>query len=503
MNGTQKMLLRQYVGALHKHLLTPNETALHDAYEIGRKALHNGLGVLDIAALYHDSLHETLASDASPQSIAQIDRSVDFFAETLSPFEMMLRGYRENNTRLTEINKTLLETKSTLESILRAYESAERVSTRFQEAALPQTMPHITGFRFDTYYRPAPNDTAVGGDWYDAMRLDDGRIIISIGDVGGNGLNAAIIMVMIRQVIRGVAYIHPDPVMILDAAGKTLLAEYPNAYVSAFVGLIDPVEMTLTYASAGHLPPLLRDPDGSVRELTYDGVLLGVGTPERHPPTRITLQPGTLLVLYTDGLIEADENITASESRLRAGVGHHHIMSKKNIAHALHDAVLTRQARDDVAILTVSISASVTQNISHWTFDSANAEEAQHARKEFADMLRTQENASDEDIYAAELVFGELVGNVLRHTHGVADIIVDWSKPAPILHVRDHGPGFFYAPRLPHDLWAESGRGLYIIAKLTDDFNVTRTEELGSHARAVISLTRRRLIPTHEIHPAL
>jgi anti-sigma regulatory factor (Ser/Thr protein kinase) len=114
------------------------------------------------------------------------------------------------------------------------------------------------------------------------------------------------------------------------------------------------------------------------------------------------------------------------------------------------------------------------------------------ARVEFANELRTR-SACDEEIYAAEIVFGELIGNVTRHAMGEVEAIVDWDGPAPVLHIRDHGPGFQHAPRLPSDVLSENGRGLYIVAALTSDFNVTRMPGQGSHARAVIALSRYHL----------
>jgi anti-sigma regulatory factor (Ser/Thr protein kinase) len=100
----------------------------------------------------------------------------------------------------------------------------------------------------------------------------------------------------------------------------------------------------------------------------------------------------------------------------------------------------------------------------------------------------SEAGAHSDDVYAAELVFGELVGNVSRYAPGPVEIFVDWNGPAPVLHVRDQGLGFAYAPRLPRDPFSEKGRGLFIVAALTDDCNVTRMVRRGSHARAVIAL---------------
>ncbi len=110
----------------------------------------------------------------------------------------------------------------------------------------------MPGLHFDGIYVPASDRELLGGDWYDALRLNDGRIVISVGDVAGSGLPAAVIMASMRQVIRGVAQVYADPIAMLDAADRTLKTEYPDTFVTAFVGVLDPVARTLTHASAGH-----------------------------------------------------------------------------------------------------------------------------------------------------------------------------------------------------------------------------------------------------------
>jgi anti-sigma regulatory factor (Ser/Thr protein kinase) len=265
--------------------------------------------------------------------------------------------------------------------------------------------------------------------------------------------------------------------------------------------------MTLTYASAGHPPPLLRRPDGSVQELADDGVLLGIRTPGARTAKSTEIPAGSLLVLYTDGLTEVTGDLLLGETKLHEAVSKRAVTSKRNVARAIYDEIIAEQAKDDVAILVVEVLPSPFQkagkgranDISRWTFDTADAPAAQRARAEFAEELRAA-GAHGEDVYAAELVFGELIGNALRYAPGPVEIFVDWNGPAPVLHVRDRGPGFAYAPRLPRDLFSENGRGLYIVASLTDDCNVTRMAKRGSHARAVIALNHNPLL--HE-NPAV
>jgi anti-sigma regulatory factor (Ser/Thr protein kinase) len=126
-----------------------------------------------------------------------------------------------------------------------------------------------------------------------------------------------------------------------------------------------------------------------------------------------------------------------------------------------------------------------------WTFDSTDAETASTARHEFVHVLK-EAGARSGDLYAAELVFGELIANVVRYAPGTIEVVLDWSAASPILHVLDRGAGFVFAPRLPTDLLSERGRGLFVVWSLSEDLNVTKRYDGGSHARAVLSVQRDR-----------
>lgn len=97
------------------------------------------------------------------------------------------------------------------------YARDHEASLAFQNAALPQSLPTVPGLAFDAIYEAAGEDAFVGGDWYDAFRLPDGRVVISVGDVVGSGLGAAVTMGAVRQVIRGAAQVFPEPAAVLDA----------------------------------------------------------------------------------------------------------------------------------------------------------------------------------------------------------------------------------------------------------------------------------------------
>ncbi|MGD0473966.1 MAG: SpoIIE family protein phosphatase [Candidatus Velthaea sp.] len=379
------------------------------------------------------------------------------------------------------------------------FEREHRVAQSFQEASLPAELPAVPGVRFDAVYVPASDEAQIGGDWYDAVRLFDGRIVISIGDVAGKGLHAAVTMGNMRQIIRGIAQVHADPALILDAADRALRLEAPGQFVTAFVGVLDPIVKTFAYASAGHPPPLMQFRDGRVEALTDGGLPLGLRLGREDAVGRIIdASAATRLVLYTDGLTEVFHRPLDGEQQLRTLLDDEMIFAAEHPARALKEAFFDgARAKDDVAILIVGIESfpdahAAVPAIQQWTFDAHEETAARAARHEIGETILARGGAL-EDVYAAELVFGELVGNAVRHAPGRVEVTVDWSASAPVLHVMDRGPGFRHAPILPDDPYSEYGRGLFLISTLTDDFHVSRRPSGGSHARAVLSLRRARL----------
>jgi PAS domain S-box-containing protein len=237
----------------------------------------------------------------------------------------------------------------------RRYEREHRVASILQEAALPRTLPNVAGLVFDGYYKAGRQEAVIGGDWFDALVVSGGRIVISVGDVAGNGLQAAVLMGNMRQVIRAAANVHADPTMIFEVADRTLRGENEDRMVTAFIGVIDPVASTMVYASAGHLPALLRGADGEISELTARGLPLGYRSAGASESKTVRLQPGSCLLLYTDGLIEWSRDIFAGEELLRQRFATVRV-DDAHPAKALVESILPAAgARDDVAVLTVSI----------------------------------------------------------------------------------------------------------------------------------------------------
>jgi PAS domain S-box-containing protein len=363
------------------------------------------------------------------------------------------------------------------------------LSTMFQRAVLPLALSNVAGCTFDAVYEPGLSDAQVGGDWYDAIHLADGRILISIGDVPGSGREASIIVGVARQIIRGISQLHADPMLILDAADRALSLEYPSVYVSAWVGLIDLVAHTITYASAGHPPPFLVSTSGNVRELEDDTTMLvGLREGPRREATTVAIEQGDALVLYTDGVTEAGRDLICGHLSLRAAARRFAISLDPHPALAIKRCVIPNGSLDDVAVLVARTDCDEAErHIERWHFNSLNRSAACTVRNQFVESLRTRRGFSVIDYANAEVVFGELVGNVVRHaSSGDVEVIADHGGPHSVLHVLDRGAGFRHTSRLPADPYAEHGRGLFLIAALTVDFTVAQRHDGGSHARVAL-----------------
>ncbi len=374
-------------------------------------------------------------------------------------------------------------------------------STSFQDAALPAHLPEVAGLSFDAVYEPGFNDVRVGGDWYDAVRLLDGRVLLTIGDVAGSGVNAAVVMGVVRQIMRGIAQLHAEPALMLDAADRALRLEYPDTLVTAWVGILDLVGRTLTYASAGHPPPLFIDRDGAVADLDHLTLPIGLRQGHQGHASTIPVPDGSVIWLYTDGLIEASHNIIDGNRRLHEAASELGAGMTDHQAATIRSMVIPNGSADDVAILVVKTDFNESERfISRSGFDSGDAIAASNARRAFAASL-PKERFTDVDIANAEIVFGELCGNVARYATGHVDVVVDWSGTQAVLHVLDRGVGFQHISRLPKDPYSEIGRGLYIIAAMTTEFTVEQRAGGGSHARVVlvgrhpVSLLREETLP--------
>ncbi len=370
-----------------------------------------------------------------------------------------------------------------------------RIARTFQEAALEVQLPTVPGLSFDAIYEPAQSDALVGGDWFDAFRLVDGRVVLSVGDVAGSGLKAAVTMGSLRQSIRTASRMNPDPIAVLDAVDRIVRDMDANVFATAFVAVFDPVAGELRYASAGHPPPLVRDGHGNVTLLSHPALPLGLRQRDFEISPTLTIEPGMLLVMYTDGLTEFGRDPVAGEAKAIAALRTVDVTDAP--AHAIYRSVIDAAGpHDDIAILTAFFDDDIerrngTHGVWSWTFDATDEIAARATQHAFAGLL-TAGGMLDDDVCSAELVFAELIGNVLRYAPRNVLVALDRTGENPVLHVVDEGTGFEHNPHLPLDVLSEHGRGLYIVSHLSKELSITRRVLGGSHMRAVLPMTEKR-----------
>ena len=233
------------------------------------------------------------------------------------------------------------------------YENEKRIADQLQEAFSFKRLPSPPGMTLNATYVPSSNEAKVGGDWYDAFELPDGRVVFSIGDVTGHGMAAAVIMSRARQAIIAAALSERDPGSVLAVANATIHLQ-EQVMVTAICGFIEPDTMATSYATAGHPPPIIvRGTAASY--LPAGGLALGVIPSESYDTFEAGVTPGDMLVLYTDGLIEHQRDILGGLDRLLSLV----TVASTQPAPAveLYDAVFdSGSPSDDVAVLTVSFT---------------------------------------------------------------------------------------------------------------------------------------------------
>jgi serine phosphatase RsbU (regulator of sigma subunit) len=236
----------------------------------------------------------------------------------------------------------------------RAYLEEKRIADALQEAFLQKQLPHVADADLHAIYVPAGRESRVGGDWYDVFDLGDDRVLFSIGDVAGHGIDAAVVMSRVRQAILSIGIDESDPANVLTRTNEILLMQDAKM-VTAICGVIDLSQGVVRMANAGHPPAImLFGQEQRVERIGATGLPLGAMQHATYTVTSLLATPGSLLALYTDGLIERTHDVEDGERRLLQALRSISPASADPAA-ALLQAIFQGEApSDDVAILTIS-----------------------------------------------------------------------------------------------------------------------------------------------------
>ncbi|MEV5885383.1 SpoIIE family protein phosphatase [Streptomyces sp. NPDC052020] len=361
---------------------------------------------------------------------------------------------------------------------LRASERRQReTAVTLQHSLLPQKLEQPDDLRIAATYHPGGTEAAVGGDWYDVITLGGGRTALVIGDVMGRGVRAAAVMGQLRTAVRAYARLDLPPHEILQLLDGLAAEIDANQIATCVYAIHDPNEGRLVYASAGHLPILVRDDTGTVlRADEPTGPPLGTGG-WMHASGSVPLTPGSTAVLYTDGLVERrdedlDEGIAALERALAGATGTPKVICDRLV----RSAGVTADHDDDVAVLVLQHPARTGPEgelFRNAALELLGGVEAAPRARAFASGVLTSWRFPTDLHDLGVLAASELVANSLQHGMPPMRLRLRRTDRRLIVEVTD---GDDHLPRRrraePGD---ETGRGIAIIATIASNWGSRRT----------------------------
>jgi PAS domain S-box-containing protein len=246
-------------------------------------------------------------------------------------------------------------------SIRRAllHEQEHRVAVELQRGLVPKQLPEVAGIEIVAHYQPASAVAEVGGDWYDAFALPGGRLGVVLGDVAGKGIPAASTMGQLRSLTRALALTdngEGPPGDVLTRLSRYQLKHGEGELFTVMYAIVDPHEQAVTWAGAGHLPPLVRTAGGETGYAPVGDGLIGIED-LAYRSLRATLGAGGTLILYTDGLVERrGESLDVGMERLADAVALGPQRPQALCAHILARLLDDEQLHDDVTAVIVKLS---------------------------------------------------------------------------------------------------------------------------------------------------
>jgi len=279
------------------------------------------------------------------------------------PFGVIVLGRGARRPRFTETDVPVVEELGRRLAVGLAnadtFAREHAIAETLQRSLLPDALPQVPGLDLAVRYLPATDGADVGGDWYDAFPLQGGRIGLVTGDVAGHSIASASIMGQVRSLLRGYAIDDPDPGRVLERANAALAHLLPDVLASVVYAVLDPATGDLSYANAGHPPPLVTTGTGHAEYLDDTaGTMLGACTATSFTTGHRLLRPGARLLLYTDGLIEdRHRDISDGLAILAETLRRSQPSSAGQTCADVHTALLgTARRDDDVCLLTARLT---------------------------------------------------------------------------------------------------------------------------------------------------
>jgi serine phosphatase RsbU (regulator of sigma subunit)/anti-sigma regulatory factor (Ser/Thr protein kinase) len=369
----------------------------------------------------------------------------------------------------------------------RRYEHQHAAVRALHDVALPAAPPKLAGVDIASVYVPHTKDTGIGGDWWDAFPLRGGAVGLAVGDVAGHGVRSAAVMGQLRNAMRAFMIRGAGTSETLDALSDLLAWEHPDTFATAVIARYHTESSLLEWSSAGHPPPVLRHPDGRVELLpsTPRPPLGPAGTSQRGSETgpdmhSRTVEPGSLVYLFTDGLIERKgSTIDDGLTRLVDAITAAPMPAGTNLqAHSEQlVASMVDQVDDDLCLLALAIERAPNGGVAPDDGSATNIlrlpprlESARTARGWLADLFSDDTPAAT--LHDAQLVLTELVNNAACHAHGSA-ITVEVTTDEGVIEIAvcDDDPTM---PRVMNPgPTTPNGRGMLIVRSVAVDWGAS------------------------------
>jgi serine phosphatase RsbU (regulator of sigma subunit)/anti-sigma regulatory factor (Ser/Thr protein kinase) len=239
------------------------------------------------------------------------------------------------------------------------YETEQTIAETLQRSVLPVSLPRVEGIQLAARYLPGTAELDVGGDWFDALSLPDGRLGLVVGDVVGKGVAAAATMAQLRNAMRAFSLDRMKPSSTIARLNRLAEAVVETAFATIVYVVVDPAARVARITSAGHPPPLVLYPDGTVTLVEGGrGLPLGAGPDTKYRQAVVELPVGTVLLLYTDGLIERrGRPIDDGLDELKRAASEGPSEPEELVEHILERLVGDEERGDDIALLAVRLLA--------------------------------------------------------------------------------------------------------------------------------------------------
>jgi anti-sigma regulatory factor (Ser/Thr protein kinase) len=366
-----------------------------------------------------------------------------------------------------------------------AFDAEHELVGMLQRQLLPRRLPKLPGAVAVARYLPATAGLEVGGDWYDVIPLPDNHVALVIGDVQGHSTAAATLMGQMRTALRAYAVEGHPPDVVVSHANRLLLDIETDLFATCCYVDVDMEEGSAWYVRAGHLPPVLRHPDGSTEVPESDGgPPLGVLAQADFPMSVLRLQPGTVVALTTDGLVEsADADIDVGMNRLAQELS---VADTAHLGQVADTLLGSAQRADDVALLLLRYDGmALRPQRENWTVWRV-PEAVGHTRRFTRRTLRAW-NVSRDDADAVLLAVSELVTNALVHTDGQVRLDLTLLDNRLRVSVADSSPR---TPIKPTSIgWeATGGRGIILVEAMSETWGTVPVSG-GKQVWAEIALT--------------